>query len=49
MTGSDDVRVSASATEWRRESRYFRRSPGLGWLLGLLLIPLLLGLIGWER
>ncbi|WP_059016895.1 OmpA family protein [Mycobacterium sp. M26] len=47
MTGSDDVRVSASATEWRRESRYFRRSPGLGWLLGLLLIPLLLGLIGW--
>lgn len=47
MTGSDDARVSATATEWRRESRYFRRTPGLGWLLGLLLIPLLLGLIGW--
>ncbi|WP_243841483.1 OmpA family protein [Mycobacterium sp. DL592] len=47
MTDPDDARVSATATEWRRESRYFRRSPGLGWLLGLLLIPLLLGLIGW--
>lgn len=47
MTGPDDARVSATATEWRRESRFYRRSPGLGWLLGLLLIPLLLGLIGW--
>ena len=47
MTGSDDARVSATATEWRTESRYYRRPPGWGWLLGLLLIPLLLGLIGW--
>jgi len=47
MTGSGDARVSATATEWRRESRYYRRTPGLGWLLGLLLVPLLLGLIGW--
>ncbi len=47
MADSDDARVSATATQWRRESRFFRRSPGLGWLLGLLLIPLLLGLIGW--
>ena len=47
MTGSDDARVSATATEWRAESRYYRRPPGWGWLLGLLLIPLLLGLIGW--
>jgi peptidoglycan-binding protein ArfA len=47
MTGSGDAQVSATATEWRRESRYYRRKPGLGWLLGLLLIPLLLGLIGW--
>lgn len=47
MTGSGDARVSATATEWRQESRYYRRTPGLGWLLGLLLIPLLLGLIGW--
>ena len=43
MTGSGDARVSATATEWRTESRFYRRSPGLGWLLGLLLIPLLFG------
>lgn len=43
MTGSGDARVSATATEWRTESRYYRRSPGWGWLLGLLLIPLLFG------
>ena len=47
MTGSDDVRVSTTATEWRTESRWYRRSPGLGWLLGLLLIPLLFGWLGW--
>ncbi len=47
MTGSDDARVSATATEWRAESRYYRRSPGWGWLLGLLLIPLLFGWLGW--
>lgn len=47
MTGSQDAKVSATATEWRTESRYYRRSPGLGWLLGLLLIPLLFGWIGW--
>lgn len=47
MTGSGDARVSATATEWRTESRYYRRSPGLGWLLGLLLIPLLFGWLGW--
>ena len=47
MAGSDDARVNAAATEWRTESRYYRRSPGLGWLLGLLLIPLLFGWLGW--
>lgn len=46
MTGSGDARVSATATEWRTESRYYRRSPGWGWLLGLLLIPLLFGWLG---
>jgi peptidoglycan-binding protein ArfA len=46
MTGSGDARVSATATEWRTESRFYRRSPGLGWLLGLLLIPLLFGWLG---
>lgn len=48
MTGSDERRVSATATEWRTESRYYRRAPGLGWLLGLLLIPLLFGWLGWS-
>lgn len=47
MTGSRDARESDTATEWRRESRYYRRSPGWGWLLGLLLIPLLFGWLGW--
>lgn len=47
MTGSGDARVSTTATEWRTESRYYRRSPGWGWLLGLLLIPLLFGWLGW--
>lgn len=47
MTGSGDARVSATATEWRTESRYYRRPPGWGWLLGLLLIPLLFGWLGW--
>jgi len=47
MTGSGDARVSATATEWRTESRFYRRPPGWPWLLGLLLIPLLLGWIAW--
>lgn len=47
MTGSGDARVTATTTGWRTESRYYRRSPGLGWLLGLLLIPLLFGWLGW--
>ena len=37
-----------TVTEWRRESRYYRQSPGWGWLLGLLLIPLLFGWLGWS-
>ena len=47
MTGSGETRASATATEWRTESRYYRRSPGWGWLLGLLLIPLLFGWLGF--
>ena len=46
MTGSGDARVTATTTGWRTESRYYRRSPGWGWLLGLLLIPLLFGWLG---
>ena len=47
MTGSGHAGTSATATEWRTESRYYRRPPGWGWLLGLLLIPLLFGWLGW--
>ena len=47
MTGSGESRVSATATQWRPESRYYRRSPGWGWVLGLLLIPLLFGWLGF--
>jgi peptidoglycan-binding protein ArfA len=57
MAGSGDAKPSAAssanstakATEWRRESRFYRRSPGWGWLLGLLLIPLLFGWLGWSN
>lgn len=47
MTGSGEPRVSATATEWRTESRFYRRTPGVGWLVGLLLVPLLFGWLGW--
>jgi peptidoglycan-binding protein ArfA len=33
-------------TDWRTESKWYRRKPGAGWLLALLAIPLLLALIG---
>lgn len=36
------------ANQWQTVSKLYRRPPGLGWLLGLLLIPLLLGAIGYS-
>lgn len=45
--GSGDARVTATATGWRTEWRYYRGSLGWGWLLAVLLIPLLLGWLGW--
>ena len=45
MAGSEEIRTT---TQWRRDSRFYRRPPGLGWLLALLLIPLLLGAIGYA-
>ena len=47
MTGSPDRRLGTTAAEWKTESRYYRRPPGWGWLLGLLLIPLLFGWLSW--
>lgn len=44
MAASDETR---KITGWRTVSRFYRRPPGLGWLLALLAIPLLLGLLGW--
>ncbi len=48
MTGSGEERVSATATEWRAQSRFYRRSPGAAWLAALLLVPLLFGWLGWN-
>ncbi len=43
MSGSDEDRT---ITDWRTESRFYRRKPGVGWLLALSAIPVLLALIG---
>lgn len=45
MPGSNETRT---VTGWQTASKFYRRTPGLGWLLALLAIPLLLGLIGWA-
>ncbi|MCV7065031.1 OmpA family protein [Mycolicibacterium farcinogenes] len=44
MSGSDE---SQTITGWQTASKFYRRPPGLGWLLALAAVPLLLGLIGW--
>ncbi len=44
MAASDESR---RITSWRTASMFYRRPPGLGWLLALLAVPLLLGLLGW--
>jgi peptidoglycan-binding protein ArfA len=36
-----------TADEWRRVAKYYRRPLGLAWLVGLVVIPLLLGAIGY--
>ena len=41
-----DFERTRTATEWRDETVYYRRPPGLWWLLGLLLIPLALAGLG---
>lgn len=42
MSGSEDRPVTGS----RQASRFYRRRPGIGWLLAVAAIPLLLALIG---
>jgi peptidoglycan-binding protein ArfA len=44
MPGSEEDRT---VTDWRTESRFYRRKPGAAWLLAFLAIPALLALIGW--
>jgi peptidoglycan-binding protein ArfA len=45
MADSDDDRT---ITGWRTASKWYRQPPGWGWLAGLLVVPLLLGLMGWS-
>jgi peptidoglycan-binding protein ArfA len=44
MTGSDEA---PEHTQWRRTSKFYRRPPGLAWVIALAVIPLLLGVIGY--
>jgi peptidoglycan-binding protein ArfA len=44
MPETDENRTIA---DWRTDSTFYRRRPGLGWLLALLIVPALLALIGW--
>jgi peptidoglycan-binding protein ArfA len=37
-----------TVTRWRTASKFYRQSPGPGWLVALLAIPLLLGFLGWS-
>ena len=42
---SDETRT---ITGWQTASKLYRRPPGVAWLVALLVVPLLLGLIGWS-
>jgi peptidoglycan-binding protein ArfA len=44
MADSDDAAVT---TQWRRAAKFYRRPLGVPWLIGLVVIPLLLGTIGY--
>ena len=46
MAGSDEA---PEATQWRRTSKFYRRFPGLPWLVGLVVVPLLLAVIGYGE
>jgi peptidoglycan-binding protein ArfA len=52
MAGSGEAPETThvpEATQWRRASKFYRLSPGLPWLIGLVAIPLLLGVIGYGE
>ncbi|HME78347.1 MAG TPA: OmpA family protein [Mycobacterium sp.] len=46
MAGSDEA---PEATRWRRTSKFYVRFPRLLWLIGLVVIPLLLAVIGYGE
>lgn len=46
MGGSSEA---PEATRWRRTSKFYRRAPGLPWLVGLIVVPLLLAIIGYSE
>jgi peptidoglycan-binding protein ArfA len=46
MPGSDEA---PETTQWRRTSKFYVRGPGLPWLIGLIIIPLLLAVIGYGE
>lgn len=50
MVGSDEAPATdetPATTEWRRVFTFYRRPLGLAWLIALVVIPLLLGAIGY--
>jgi peptidoglycan-binding protein ArfA len=52
MAGSDEAAESTQTpetTQWRRASKFYRRPLGLPWLIGLVVVPLLLGVIGYGE
>ena len=44
MASSDEA---PETTEWRRVAKFYRRHPGVPWLIALVVIPLLLAAIGY--
>lgn len=44
MAGTDET---PETTRWRRAVTFYRQPPGLPWAIGLVVIPLLLGAIGY--
>lgn len=43
-----DAKEAPASAEWRKATTWYRRPPGVVWLIGVVLIPLLLGVIGYS-